>query len=100
MTGVQTCALPIWLPPDALRRVMTADAAKLPAFAGAVRGADGFVIYRVNRVVAGTAKPEDLKQEAAQLNQQAGGEQLDAYIASLRGRAKIVLVKENLEKPN
>jgi peptidyl-prolyl cis-trans isomerase D len=91
---------PQGLPQEAMRKVMAADAAKLPAHAGAARGEEGYVLYRVTRVIPAEVKPEERKAEFAGLDQQAGGEQLDAYVASLRARAKVELVKANLEKSN
>jgi len=91
---------PQGLPPEALRKVMTADAAKLPAHAGAARGEEGYVLYRVTRLISAEVKDEERKAEFAGLDQQAGGEQLDAYVASLRARAKVEIIKANLEKGN
>ena len=86
------------LPPDALRRILSADAAKLPAYAGF--GAErGYVLYRVGRVVEAAPKDEkDVKASIARLEGQAGGEQFSAYTASLRSRAKVEVNKANLEK--
>ena len=90
---------PQGLPPAALRRVMAADAARLPAYAGFDRGEQGYAIYRVSKVIAGDGgagarKPEDF----APVDRQAGGEQLNAYVASLRARAKLEINRQNLEK--
>ena len=87
------------LPAEALRRIMAADATKLPAYAGAALGDKGYAIFRVTKVTAGEAGPAD--QSAAgfvRLDRQAGAEQLDAYLASLRAKAKIEIMKANLEQ--
>jgi len=87
------------LPQSALRKVMTADAAKLPAYAGAERGEEGYALYRVSRLIA--AEPKTGPQAAenqARLDRQAGSEQLDAYVASLRAKAKVEVRPLNLEQ--
>jgi peptidyl-prolyl cis-trans isomerase D len=90
---------PQGVPAGALRQIMAVDAQKLPAYAGAARGAEGYVLYRVTKVLEPEARPEAQKtaeqQRAAQL---AGARQLEAYVASLRERADIVVRAANLEK--
>jgi len=74
----------------ALRKVMAADAAKLPAYAGIERGEDGYALFRIAKVIP--AEPKTGPQAAelqARFDRQAGAAQLDAYVASLRARAKI-----------
>lgn len=86
------------LPPEALRQILSADAAKLPAYVG-FAGEGGYAIYRVARVIEAPPKPEaDAKAVTARLETQVGGEQFAAYAASLRSRAKIEINKANLEK--
>ncbi len=86
------------LPPDALRQVLAADAAKLPAYTG-IGAERGFVLYRVGKVIEATPKDEkEAKAAAARLESQAGGEQFAAYTASLRSRAKVEINKANLDK--
>jgi peptidyl-prolyl cis-trans isomerase D len=87
------------LPQAALRKVMTADASKLPAYAGAERGDQGYALYRIAKVIA--AEPQAGPQAAesqARYDRQAGSEQLDAYVASLRARAKVEVRPLNLEQ--
>jgi|CXWL01.1.fsa_nt_gi peptidyl-prolyl cis-trans isomerase D len=87
------------LPATALRKVMAADVAKLPALVGMESGDSGYAIYRVTRVVAGEFKagPQSA-EELAVIDRQTGSEQLDAYVASLRARAKVEINRSNLEK--
>ncbi len=40
----------------ALRKVMTADASKLPAYAGVERGDEGYAIYRIGKVIPAESK--------------------------------------------
>ncbi len=84
---------------QALRRIMAADASKLPAYAGVDAGSKGYAIYRVTKVVAGEFKAGAQSAEEIQgIDRQAGAEQVDAYISSLRARAKIEINRSNLEK--
>jgi peptidyl-prolyl cis-trans isomerase D len=84
---------------DALRQVMSADASKLPAHVGADRGERGYAIYRLVRVLAPDQVPEQQKnEELARLERQAGAAQVDAYVASLRARAKVDVNAAQLEK--
>lgn len=87
------------LAPAALRKVMIADVATLPAHAGIDRGDLGYALYRISKVIPGEfrAGPQSA-QELAQADRQAGTEQLDAYVASLRARAKVEINRANLEK--
>jgi peptidyl-prolyl cis-trans isomerase D len=91
-------AKPEGLPPDALRQILSADAAKLPAYAGF--GAErGYVLYRVGKVIEAAPKDEkDAKASIARLENLAGGEQFATYTASLRSRAKVEVNKANLDK--
>ena len=78
---------------------MAADAAKLPAYVGIERGEQGYAIYRVSKVVAGETKPgAQNAQDLALLDREAGAEQLDAYLASLRERGKVEVNRAALEK--
>jgi peptidyl-prolyl cis-trans isomerase D len=87
------------LPVPALRTVMTTDASKLPAHAGLESGDKGYAIYRISKVVPGEFKAgEQSAADLAAVDRQAGAEQVDAYIASLRARAKVEINRTNLEK--
>jgi peptidyl-prolyl cis-trans isomerase D len=87
------------LPAAAVRKVMLADVSKLPAHAGLESGDRGYAIYRVTKVVAGEFKagPQSA-EELSGIDRQAGGEQLDAYVASLRARAKVEINRSGLAK--
>ena len=90
---------PQGVPSTALRQIQGADASKLPAYVGAERGEEGYMIYRVGRLLEPEPKPEAQKvADAARAAQQAGTEQLDAYVSSLRARARVEVNKANLEK--
>jgi len=86
------------LPPETVRAILSADPAKLPAYVGA-EAEGGYVIYRVNKVIAPEAQDEkQQKAMRARLDGQAGGAQYDAYVAALRAQSKVVINTENLEK--
>ena len=83
----------------ALRKVMSADVAKLPAYTGLERGEEGYVIYRIGRVIPAPAhSAAQIAEARARYDQQAGAQQLDAYVLSLRARAKVEVRPANLEQ--
>ncbi|MDA1118699.1 MAG: SurA N-terminal domain-containing protein [Proteobacteria bacterium] len=87
------------VPAGALRQIMSADAGKLPAYVGAVRGAEGYMLYRVGRVLEAEPRPEPQRlAELERARQLAGARQLESYVASLRARADIEIHTANLEK--
>ena len=90
---------PQGVPAGALREIMAADPAKLPAYAGAARGTEGYMLYRVVKVLEPEPKTEAQKTaERARAAQLAGARQLDAFVESLRARADIEIRQRNLEK--
>ncbi|MGH8705750.1 MAG: peptidyl-prolyl cis-trans isomerase, partial [Burkholderiales bacterium] len=85
--------------PDALRRIMAADASRLPAYVGVNRGEQGYALYRITKVVSPEPKAEPQKTaDLARIDRQAGDDQLAGYVASLRARAKVEINKANLER--
>jgi len=90
---------PQGVPSTALRQILAADESKLPGYVGAGRGEDGYMLYKVGRLLEPEAKPEAQKTaDLARAAQQAGADQLEAYVASLRARATVEVNKANLEK--
>jgi peptidyl-prolyl cis-trans isomerase D len=90
---------PQGVPSTALRQILAADASTLPAYVGAERGEEGYMLYKVGRLLEAEAKAEAQKTaDLARAVQQGGAEQLEAYVASLRARAKVEVNKANLEK--
>ncbi|MNC87831.1 hypothetical protein D3C83_35920 [compost metagenome] len=66
---------------------------------GAERGTEGYVLYRVSRVLEAAARPEPQRTaERERAAQAAGAQQLEAYVASLRARATVEVHATNLEK--
>ncbi|MBC7803512.1 MAG: peptidylprolyl isomerase, partial [Candidatus Parcubacteria bacterium] len=88
------------LPPPALRKVMAADASKLPSHAGLEAGDAGYAIYRITKITPGEYKAgaKGSLEDLAAIDRQTGTEQLEAYVASLRARAKVSVNNANLEK--
>lgn len=90
---------PQGVPAGALRQILATDPGKLPAYAGAERGTEGYMLYRVARLLEPEPKTEAQRAaERARAAQLAGAGQLDAYVASLRARADIEIRQGNLEK--
>lgn len=90
---------PQGVPAGALRQIFAADPAQLPAYVGAARGAEGYMLYRVAKLLEPELKPETQKSaERGRAAQFAGARQLDAYVDSLRERADIEIRQGNLEK--
>jgi len=89
---------PQGLPQQALRKVMAADATKLPAYAGAERGEEGYALYRISKVIPPEPKTgPQAGEDQSRYDRQAGSTQLDAYVSSLRAKAKIDVRPLNLE---
>jgi peptidyl-prolyl cis-trans isomerase D len=90
---------PQGVPAGALRQIMAADPGSLPAYAGAARGAEGYMLYRVVKVLEPEPRAEAQKNaERARAVQTAGARQLEAYVGSLRTRADIDIHDDNLAR--
>jgi len=90
---------PQGVPAGALRQIMAADPARLPAYVGAARGSEGYMLYRVGKLLEPEPKSDAQKAaEGARAGQLAGARQLEAYVDSLRARADIDVQSANLEK--
>jgi peptidyl-prolyl cis-trans isomerase D len=83
----------------ATSEIFRADARKLPSYTGAVDPKGGYLLIKVNRVVApgglDDAKKKDYAQRMRQLLTQ---EYYAAYVASLKQKADITIKKDQLEK--
>jgi len=82
---------------DVLRRVVAADASKLPAYIGVAVPDAGYVLVRISRVVDVEPGEPDA-QSAGRTAGMAGAAQFDAYVSNLRSRADISVNAANLEK--
>jgi len=83
--------------PDALSRIFAADASKLPAYAG-VESNNGYVIYRVTRVV--DVQPDETRARSVQseLGRAGGMQEFKSFLDGLRADAKVEINKAALEK--
>jgi peptidyl-prolyl cis-trans isomerase D len=84
---------------EALRRIVTADVSKLPAYVGADKGEAGYAIYRISKVIEPDKKTDaQMATDVANLERAEGQADYDAFVASLRKRAEIEINAKNLER--
>lgn len=84
---------------DALNQIFRADAGKLPAYTGIENPKGGYILIKVGKVVeAGAIDPAKKKSYANQLRQAFAQEYSSVYLASLKQKADISIMKEKLEK--
>ena len=79
-----------------LRRVVSADVSKLPAYVGVPIPDAGYLLLRISKVVEIDPKALD-PQVSGRIAGMVGAAQYEAYIASLRSRADIEVRSANLE---
>ena len=84
---------------DAITRIFQVDAAKVPTYIGAVGDGGGFSIYRLTKVIM---PPEvdagKVAAARARIGEMQNREVFDAYVATLKAKAKIEVNQKNLEK--
>jgi peptidyl-prolyl cis-trans isomerase D len=82
-----------------LAEIFKADSAKLPAYAGIDNAQGGFMLLKITRVID-TETVDAARRKAAsdELRQLVGQEELNAYVASLKLKSDIKIVRERLEK--
>ena len=82
---------------EALSRIFGADASKLPAYAGLESG-NGYVIYRVTRVV--DVQPDETRARSVQseLGRADGAQEFRSFLDGLRADAKVEINNAVLEK--
>jgi peptidyl-prolyl cis-trans isomerase D len=87
------------LDPRAVAAVFRADASKLPVYVGVDLPPAGYAVYRVSKVIEAPAV-DDAKLRASEtgLARQEARETYDAFVDSLRSRAKITVYEQNLAK--
>ena len=89
---------PDGLSAEALRAVMAAPADKLPVVIGSA-GSAGYSLFRVNKAVfSAVAEPARDSAIKGTLNRAQAEAEFSGYVESLKKAAKVVLMKENLEK--
>ncbi len=87
---------PLTIPAAAVKAVFRTAADKLPAYAGA-ETADGYRVYRINRVTAGEASPDVAKRIRNDVRRLIAQEEMRAYLENLKARAKIKIEPSALE---
>jgi peptidyl-prolyl cis-trans isomerase D len=88
---------PLNLPPASVRTIFKADAGKLPAWVG-VETADGYRLYRINRVSEGEVPPEQLKQMRRDLQRLTAQTEMRAYLDGLKQRFKVEINQAGLSE--
>ena len=85
------------LGPEALSRIFGADASKLPVYAG-MESNNGYVIYRVTRVV--DVQPDETRARSVQseLGRASGTQEFKSFLDGLRADAKVEINNAALEK--
>ncbi|HTO51102.1 MAG TPA: SurA N-terminal domain-containing protein [Burkholderiales bacterium] len=90
---------PAGLDPRAVPPVFRVDTAKLPAYVGVDLPPGAYGVYRVSKVTdAQAADDAKLRALDAMLSRQESREGYQAFIDSLRGRAKVTVNEDNLKK--
>jgi peptidyl-prolyl cis-trans isomerase D len=88
---------PQGFPPDMLRRILAADASKLPTYLGVDRGSAGYVLIRIGKVLRPGVKTEAQRaSDLTRAERQAGLAQYEAYVTSLRAQAEVNVDKDKL----
>jgi peptidyl-prolyl cis-trans isomerase D len=83
---------------EQLRRVVSADVSKLPAYEGMPIPGSGYLLVRISKVIEAQSKAQQDAQNAARIANVLGGAQYQDYVASLRSRADIEINAASLEK--
>ena len=83
----------------ALQAIMKADTSKLPAYAGTDLGAQGYVVYRINKVTQ-PATPDTAGRQAEQqqIANALAQQEMQAYLESLKKKAKAEIIRNNVKK--
>ncbi|NWG86870.1 MAG: SurA N-terminal domain-containing protein [Hydrogenophilaceae bacterium] len=79
---------PLNLPPTAVRAIFKADASKLPAWVG-VETAEGYRLYRINRMIEGELPAEQVQQMRRDLQRLTAQTEMRAYLDGLKERFKV-----------
>jgi peptidyl-prolyl cis-trans isomerase D len=84
---------------DAITRIFQIDTAKVPAYIGAASDSGGFSIFRLVKVIMPPeADPGKIAAARARIGEMQNREVFDAYVATLKSKAKIEVNQKNLEK--
>ena len=80
---------PQGLPPEALARLLAADASKLPAVLGQDLAGQGYLVMRLTQVLPPAPPPGGEEQLRAQYTQAWVAAEADAYLTALKKRYKV-----------
>lgn len=87
---------PLNVPSASVRALFAADATKLPAYVG-VESAEGYRLYRINRVAAVEPPAEQVKAMRNDMRRLLAQEEMRAYLESIKAAAKIKIEPTALE---
>jgi peptidyl-prolyl cis-trans isomerase D len=87
---------PLNVPSASVRAIFASDAAKLPAFVG-VESAEGYRLYRINRVAAVEPPAEQVKAMRNDMRRLLAQEEMRAYLESIKAATKIKIEPSALE---
>jgi len=84
---------------EAITRIFQADATKLPTYIGAASDGGGFSIFRLVKVVLPPdVDPGKLAAARARIGEMQNREVFEAYVNTLKAKAKVEVNQKNLEK--
>jgi len=84
---------------EALRRIVTADVSRLPAYVGAEKDGAGYAIYRIGKLIEPNKKTDAQRAaDVARLERLEGTAEYGSFVAALRKRAEIEINEKNLER--
>lgn len=83
----------VGIPPDAFNAIMHADASKLPAFVGVSFPGQGYTVYRINKIQQAAPDPLRNVELAKQLDDVLASENLFDFVAMLKKKAKVEIIK-------
>ncbi len=87
---------PLNLPAAAVKAIFRTPSAKLPAYVGA-ETADGYRLYRIDRIMVGKADPEMAKRIRSDMRRLLSQEEMRAYLENLKAHASIKIDPAALE---
>ena len=84
---------------EAITRIFQADATKVPAYIGAAGDGGGFSIYRLVKVILPPdVDPGKIAAARARIGEMQNREIFEAYVNTLKAKAKVEVNQRNLEK--
>jgi len=87
------------LPEPVVRQAFTADAARMPAYAGVEDAQGGYTLVKVTRIVDAQELAANRREAITEtLHRTLGQEELTAIVASLKQKGGVTIRKELLEK--